>query len=84
MANFCFNHQRYQSFATERTSILSVFLENQIALLLVAMVVIYAIASAWGRRPERLEKSQVMTAASILSAANWFSLMAAKSLLFPA
>jgi hypothetical protein len=39
MANFCFNCQRYQSLATVRTCILPVFLENQIAHILVAMVV---------------------------------------------
>jgi hypothetical protein len=39
LANFCFSCQRYQSFATERTCILPVFLENQITPFLVAMVV---------------------------------------------
>jgi hypothetical protein len=39
MANFCFNCQRYQSFATERTCILPISMEKQIGHFLVAMVV---------------------------------------------
>ena len=39
MANFCFNYQRYQSLATERTWILPKLLEKQIGHLLVAVVV---------------------------------------------
>lgn len=45
LANFCFNCQRYQSLATVRTWILPVFLENQIAHILVAMVVTASLMS---------------------------------------
>jgi hypothetical protein len=41
MANFCFNCQRYQSFATERTCILPISMEKQIGRFLVAVVVAF-------------------------------------------
>lgn len=46
MAKLCYNHQRYQSLATERICILLVSLEKQIGHVLVAMVVIPEVTAA--------------------------------------